>query len=246
MASAVRAAAPVALLAALLYAPASLVERYMGADFAQNIFPRLVQPILKALIGLGIARTINRALNSLATNNWRVSSSPPAGIWNWPKEIAVVTGGCSGIGLALVEGLSARGVRVAVLDVNDPPPAVKSNPQVTYFRCDVTSLQQVVDTADAVRKTMGGDPTILVNNAGIARFNSVLDIPEQSLRQVLGVNLMALWFTTQQFLPAMINGNKGHIVTVASLASFIALPMSIEYSATKAGALAFHEGLTCL
>lgn len=234
-----------ALLAALLYAPAGLVEQHMGADFAQNTFPSLVRPILKALIGLGIARTINRALNSLATNNWRISSSPPHGTWDWPNEIAVVTGGCSGIGLAIVEGLAARGVNVAVLDVNDPPPAVRSNHKVTYFKCDVTSLQQVVDTANAVRETMGGDPTILVNNAGIARFNSLLDIPEQSLRQVLGVNLMALWFTTKQFLPAMIKENKGHIITVASLASFVALPMSIEYSATKAGALAFHEGLTC-
>lgn len=236
---------PVALLSALLYAPAELIEQYMGADFARNTFPRLVQPVLKALVGLGIARALNRALNSLATNNWRISSSPPTGSWDWPKEIAVVTGGCSGIGLALVEGLAAKGVRVAVLDVSEPPPAIKSNLKITYFKCDVTSLQQVADTADAVRKNMGGNPTILINNAGIARFNSILEIPEQSLRQVLGVNLMALWFTTKQFLPAMIKENKGHIVTVASLASFVALPMSIEYSATKAGALAFHEGLTC-
>ncbi|KAJ0118583.1 short-chain dehydrogenase reductase 2 [Diaporthe amygdali] len=245
MASVARTIAPVALIAALLYVPADLVEQHLGADFAQNTFPRLVQPILKALVGLGIARTLNRALNALATNNWRIFSSPLAGIWDWPKEIAVVTGGCSGIGLALVEGLAARGVRVAVLDVNEPPPAVASNPKVTYFNCDVTSLQQVAETANAIRKIMDGDPTILINNAGIARFNSVLDIPEHSLRQVVGVNLMALWFTTKQFLPAMIKNNKGHIITVASLASFVALPMSIEYSATKAGALAFHEGLAC-
>jgi NAD(P)-dependent dehydrogenase (short-subunit alcohol dehydrogenase family) len=234
----------VALLAALLSTPTELIKQYVGADFAQTTFPHIIRPILKALVGLSIARALNKALNSLATNNWRTSSSPPVGRWEWPKEIAVVTGGCNGIGQALVEGLVARGVRVAILDVSDPPPAMRSNPKVTYFKCDVTSLQQVAETADAIRVSMGGEPTILINNAGIARFNSVLDIPEQALRQVLGVNLMALWFTTKQFLPAMIKENKGHIVTVASLASFIALPMSIEYSATKAGALAFHEGLT--
>lgn len=244
MARIARTITPVALLAALLSTPAELIKQYIGADFAQYTFPHLIRPILKALVGLSIVRTLNKALNSLATNNWRTSSLPPAGQWDWPKEIAVVTGGCNGIGQALVEGLAARGVRVAVLDVSDPPPAIRSNPKVTYFKCDVTSLQQVAETAHAVRVSMGGEPTILINNAGIARFNSVLDIPEQSLRQILGVNLMALWFTTKQFLPAMIKENKGHIVTVASLASFIALPMSIEYSATKAGALAFHEGLT--
>ncbi|KAH8780319.1 hypothetical protein F5883DRAFT_485417 [Diaporthe sp. PMI_573] len=244
MAGTVRTITPVALLAALLSTPTELIKQYVGADFAQNTFPHIIRPILKALVGLSIARALNKALNSLATNNWRTSSSPPVGRWEWPKEIAVVTGGCNGIGQALVEGLVARGVKVAILDVSDPPPAMRSNPKVTYFKCDVTSLQQVAETADAIRVSMGGEPTILINNAGIARFNSVLDIPEQALRQVLGVNLMALWFTTKQFLPAMIKENKGHIVTVASLASFIALPMSIEYSATKAGALAFHEGLT--
>jgi all-trans-retinol dehydrogenase (NAD+) len=240
----VRAVTPVALLAALLSAPAEVIRRYLGAGFAEDTFPHLLRPVLKALVGFSIVRTLNGALNSLATNNWRASSSPPAGKWDWPKEIAVVTGGCNGIGLALVEGLAARGVRVAVLDVSDPPPALRSNPKVTYFQCDVTSLDQVTETAYAIRTTMGGEPTILINNAGVACFNPLLDIPEQSLRKVLGVNLMALWFTTKQFLPAMIRENKGHIVTVASLASFVALPMSIEYSATKAGALAFHEGLT--
>lgn len=245
MAGIVRTVTPVALLAALLSTPAELIQQYIGADFAQNTFPRLIRPVLKALVGLSIVRALNRALNSLATNNWRASSSPPAGRWDWPKEIAVVTGGCNGIGQALTEGLAAKGVRVAVLDVSDPPPAIRSNPKVTFFKCDVTSMQQVAETADAIRKGMGGDATILINNAGIARFNSVLDISEQSLRQVLGVNLMAQWFTTKHFLPAMIKENKGHILTIASLASFVALPMSIEYSATKAGALAFHEGLAC-
>ena len=56
---------------------------------------------------------------------------------------------------------------------------------------------------------------------------------------------MSLWFTTQQFLPRMIQMNKGHVVTVASLASFVALATGADYSATKAGALAFHEALAC-
>lgn len=234
---------PVSLLAALLYAPPELLEQYLGAEFTQSTWPTIVKPILQVLIGLGVVRTLNAGLNALATNNWRISSTPPSGKWDWPNEIAVVTGGCGGIGLALVEGLTAKGVRVAVLDIQDPPPSLKANSKASFFKCDVTSLSAVAETADAVRKKLGGDPSILINNAGIARANSILDIPESSLRQVMGVNLMAMWFTVKSFLPAMIKNNKGHIVTVASLASFVALATSIEYSATKAGALAFHEGL---
>lgn len=236
---------PISLLAALLYAPPELLEQYLGASFAQNTWPTFLKPVLQALIGLGVVRTFNAGLNALATNNWRISSAPPNGRWDWANEIAVVTGGCGGIGLALVEGLTAKGVRVAVLDIQDPPPSLKANAKAFYFKCDVTSLSSVAETADAVRKQLGGDPSILINNAGVAKANSILDIPENDLRKVLGVNLMAMWFTVKQFLPAMIKNNKGHIVTVASLASFVALATSIEYSATKAGALAFHEGLGC-
>lgn len=46
-------------------------------------------------------------------------------------------------------------------------------------------------------------------------------------------------------MPLVVKRNKGHVVTIASLASYAALPACVEYSATKAGALAFHEGLTC-
>lgn len=236
---------PLGLLAGLLYAPPEVLERYLGASFTQTTWPTIIKPILQTLLGLGVLRTLNAGLNALATNNWRLSSSPPSGTWDWPNEIAVVTGGCSGIGLALVQGLTARGVRVAVLDIQSPPPVLQANAKAVYFQCDVTSLSAVTEVAAAVRKELGGDPTILVNNAGIAYSATILDVPEANLRKVLGVNLMSMWFTVKAFLPAMIKQNKGHVFTVASLASFVALPSSIEYSATKAGALAFHEGLAC-
>lgn len=236
---------PVGLLAALLYAPPTLLEQYLGTSCTQTTWPTLVRPLVKALLGLGIVRTLNTSLNVLATNNWRISSAPPGGKWDWPNEIAVVTGGCGGIGQSLVEGLTAKGVRVAVIDLVEPPQALKSNPKAVFFECDITSRSAVVETAAAVRKTMGGDPSILINNAGVAKSHTILEVPEGILRTVLGVNLLALWFTTQQFLPAMVRSNKGHVVTVASLASYVALPSACEYSATKAGALAFHEALAC-
>lgn len=237
--------APVSLLAALLYAPPGLLERYLRTDVSKITLHKLFRPILKILIGFGIARAINSALNSFATNNWRISSSPPTKPWDWPNEIAVVTGGCGDIGVALVRGLTDKGVKVAVVDIVDPPPAIQAISNAVYFKCDLTSSQDVAGMADAIRKTMGGNPSILVNNAGVGRLYSLLDVSEKTLREAFGVNLMALWFTTKQFLPAMIDADKGHIITVASLASFLPLVTSIHYSATKAGALAFHEGLTC-
>ncbi|KAL2150483.1 hypothetical protein VTH82DRAFT_7046 [Thermothelomyces myriococcoides] len=195
--------------------------------------------VLQVLVALGLVRTVNGMLNTMAANSWRLTA---ASGWDWPNEIAVITGGSSGIGKGIAERLAKMGVRVAVLDIQEPPKDLQSNPRIRFFHCDVTSSESVKAAADAVRRELG-HPSILVNNAGVARSTPILQADEAFLRRILGVNLMSMWFTTQQFLPRMVQVNKGHIVTMASIASFVALATAADYSATKAGALAFHEAL---
>lgn len=231
---------PVSLVAALLYAPPTVLERFLDANPLKSKWADAFRPVLKALLVLGIVRSLNTALNAWAQNGWRATAH---GGWDWPNEIAVVTGGSQGIGRAIAEGLALRGVKVAILDVQEAPGDLRSNTNIAFFKCDVTSLAAVAEAGEAVVRTLG-HPTILVNNAGVANRASILEKSEESLRRVLGVNLMALWWTTKTFLPEMVRRNKGHVATVASLASFVSLPTSVEYSATKAGALSFHEGLT--
>lgn len=194
---------------------------------------------LRVLVALGLIRTVNGALNTIASNSWRLGAAKG---WNWSNEIAVVTGGSSGIGKGIVERLVALGVRVAVFDIQDLPKEMQGDARIRFFHCDVTSSESVAAAADAVRRELG-HPSILVNNAGIAKPMPILKTSEEYLRRIFGVNVMSLWFTTQQFLPRMIQLDKGHIVTVASIASFVALATAADYSATKAGALAFHESL---
>lgn len=200
-----------------------------------------VKTTLSIFFALTLIRQLNRKLNVMASNSWRLLSSSG---WNWPDEIAVVTGGSSGIGQNIVEKLVARGLRVAVLDVQDLPKALQGNPRIRFYRCDVTTSESVSAAAEAVRRELG-HPSILINNAGITSPASILKMSESYLRKIFAVNCIAHWITTQEFLPRMIQVNKGHIVTVASIASFVALPTGVDYSATKAGALAFHEGLAC-
>ncbi|KAI1309564.1 NAD(P)-binding protein [Xylaria venustula] len=196
--------------------------------------------VLRILFALSVLRRLNRTLNVMAANSWRLTASKG---WDWPNEIAVVTGGSSGIGKLVVEKLVAIGVQVAVLDIQDLPKSMECNPSIRFFRCDVTSSESVAEAADAVRREVG-HPSILINNAGIANPTTILKMSESYLRKIFGVNSMSHWFTVQQFLPHMIQMNKGHIVTVASIASFVALPTAADYSASKAAALAFHESLT--
>jgi short-subunit dehydrogenase len=63
------------------------------------------------------------------------------------------------------------------------------------------------------------------------------------IRKLFDVNVLAHFILVKEFLPAMIERNHGHIVTVASMASFVTMTQNVSYSSSKAAALAFHEGL---
>ncbi|KAG6265702.1 hypothetical protein E4U47_006232 [Claviceps purpurea] len=228
-----------ALLAALVCAPDEV-------RFAVLHHLPLATRALQVLLGVGILSALSRGAGSMAANSWRATAAPG---WDWPKEVAVVTGGCSGIGACIVRRLVERGVRVAVLDVQPKPPASGTDDDfkdpdalVRYYQCDITSPASVAEAADAIRRDLG-HPTILVNNAGITRPLPILEMPADVLQKVFAVNTLSHWTLVQQFLPHMISLNKGHIMTVASMASFIALPKGADYSASKASALSFHESL---
>lgn len=88
-------------------------------SIAPQLTIRRVVSSLKWLCAIGLVKHVNSWLNSLATNGWSIRSD--ANRWVWSKEIAVVTGGCGGIGEVVVNGLIQRGVKVAILDVQPLP-----------------------------------------------------------------------------------------------------------------------------
>ncbi|EGY14304.1 Dehydrogenase RED2 like protein [Verticillium longisporum] len=231
---------PGSLLAFLAYGPPHLVERLLRFDvMGHSLRGNGTTTVLRVLLGLGLVKTLNSMMSTWATTNWRVT---PMRGWQWNREIAVVTGGCSGIGKSIVLGLVKKGVIVAILDVMPLPPDLEQERNINYWKCDITSAAAVAETATAIRKTLG-HPSILVNNAGIAKPHSIVQTPDDYLQKIIAVNLMSLWITTKEFLPNMIIKNKGHIVTVASMASFTGMSLMADYTATKAGALAFYESL---
>ena len=229
------------LLGLLLYAPEKTWRCALEATSLSHIVDEYnLLRVLGFLAAIGIVRKTNEALNAWATNNWQIYAGRG---WDWPTEIAVVTGGCSGIGKAIAESLTSHGIRVAVLDVQDAPEVSASNNLSTYFRCDISNPESIAKTAEKIRKDLGS-PSILVNNAGITGSHTILKTPSEFLSRIFDTNILSHWRLVQHFVPDMVAKNKGHIVTVASVNSFLTNSANADYVATKTAALAFHEGLT--
>ena len=229
-------------LALLAWGPPNLVKKVTDLGFIQKYVGTYgLKLALRVFLGLGLGRAFNRLQNIRASNNWTLRGHNG---WSWGDEIAVITGGCNGIGKATVLGLVQKGVKVAILDLAALPPDLAQLDTVSWWKCDVTSPDAVNKAADEIRRTLG-HPSILINNAGLTNRTSILDSSLEQVAKVFEVNVLSHWHTVKAFLPTMILKNKGHIVTVASMASFMALSNAVEYSASKAAAQSFHEGLAC-
>ncbi|KIX02549.1 uncharacterized protein Z518_08490 [Rhinocladiella mackenziei CBS 650.93] len=204
---------------------------------AHNFFrSRLVQTGLAALLVLRLLKSISNQLSWYSMNNY-TRLAP----WDPDRELVLITGGSSGIGEQIMKDLAKQKVTVIILDIQEPRSRLP--PGVFFYKADVTSRESVKAVAEVIRKDHR-DPTILINNAGVGYGRTIIEEPEEMIRLTFEVNILAHFWTVKEFLPSMVRHNHGHIITIASLASFAALGEAVDYACTKAGALAFHEGLT--
>ncbi|KAF9871296.1 subtilase [Colletotrichum karsti] len=229
-------------LAAIVYGPTQYTDVFFESQLSQRFVGRSgVKVLLSLSLILGVGKWLNNFFNKLALNHWRLKAHKG---WAWDREIAVITGGCGGIGRELVLGLVKKGVKVAVLDVIPLPADMATERLILYVETDITSAKAVANAAQTIRDSFG-NPTILINNAGIASPHTILETPAEFLPKIFGVNTVALWIMTKEFLPSMIEQNKGQIVNISSLTAYMALPSMVDYCASKAASLTFHEGLNC-
>ncbi|MFF4169387.1 SDR family NAD(P)-dependent oxidoreductase [Streptomyces sp. NPDC001744] len=145
---------------------------------------------------------------------------------------AVVTGGASGIGLAVARALDARGTAVAVLDLN--PGAVPA--PLRAFPADVGDDASVRAAVGAAATALGGID-ILVNNAGVGATGTVEDNPDDQWHAVLDVNLLGVVRTTRAALPHLRRSPHASVVNTCSIAATAGLPRRALYSASKGAVL---------
>lgn len=150
---------------------------------------------------------------------------------------AVVTGGANGIGAATAAALSAEGVSVVIVDREAASPA-----DGIFVQGDVSNASDA-ERAAAECVEAFGRLDILVNCAGIQRYGTVVDTPEETWDEVLDVNLKSMFLMSKFCVPKMLEGEGGAVVNVASVQGFAAQKGVAAYSASKGGAIALTRAM---
>jgi len=160
----------------------------------------------------------------------------------------VITGGARGMGRQMALKVTRLGGRVVVYDVVEEAleavvdEITAAGGEAHGYVCDVSDRREVYRIADEVKARVG-PVDIVVNNAGIISGRRLLEIPDERIEAVFGVNVLALYWVTKSFLPEMIERNSGHIVTMASAAGLLGVDRQTDYSASKHAAIGFAESL---
>lgn len=166
-------------------------------------------------------------------------------------KTAFITGGASGIGLALGRACAEAGMKVMLADVETGAldEAIKHlrdvTPDVRGTPCDVADAESVERAAQATYEAFGR-VHVVCNNAGVAARGGIDDISLDNWRWVIDVNLMGVLHGIRSFLPHIrAHGEGGHIVNTASMAGMIGGGLGFSpYTATKFAVVGMSEGLS--
>lgn len=154
---------------------------------------------------------------------------------------ALVTGGASGIGAAVVRQLREQGARVAVLDLQ-PSPEASSDDGALSVTADVSDDASVREGVEQAVQALGG-LDIVVNNAGIGAQGSVADNSDEEWARVLDINVVGMVRVARACLPHLRRSKAAAIVNTCSIAATAGLPQRALYSASKGAVLALTRAM---
>ncbi len=161
---------------------------------------------------------------------------------------AIVTGGASGIGLAIVEALVKRGTKVGIFDVQQEKLTTEvarlraEGAAVAGYLVDVSSREQITAAVAGVREELG-PVLILVNSAGIEQFGAFSRIDDDLWDRVMAINLRGPFICSQAVLPDMKAASWGRIVHISSSSAQVGQPFMAAYVSSKAGLIGLTKSM---
>lgn len=163
-------------------------------------------------------------------------------------KTAFITGGARGIGKATAIHLAKEGVNIGLLArtesaLKDVASEIEGlGVKVAHATADVSSKEQVEEAVAFLTNNLG-TADILINNAGIASFGTVMEMDPEEWKRMIDVNLMGTYYVTRAVLPQLIEKNGGDIINISSTSGLNGAATSSAYSASKFAVIGFTESL---
>ena len=154
------------------------------------------------------------------------------------KKVAIVTGGGSGIGKAIVQSLAESGALVYIIDVQEDKAREtmevlqKQKMKVEFLQCDVSKQSQVAETVRQIFSNEGRID-ILINNAGVSHIGTAEDTNEEDFDRIYQINIKGVYNCLHEVIPCMKKTGGGVIINLSSVAATVGLPDRFAYSMSK-------------
>lgn len=164
------------------------------------------------------------------------------------KKVAIITGAGKGIGRATALALAKEGVSLGLIarteaDLQAVAKEAESyGVRVAYATADIMENDQVEQAVEKLYSELGTFH-ILINNAGIAKFGSFLELSVEEWEKIVRVNLFGMYYVTRAVLPKLMEQKSGDIINISSTAGEKGGPVTSAYSASKFGVLGLTESL---
>ncbi|MGJ1322162.1 3-ketoacyl-ACP reductase [Sphingobacterium faecium] len=161
---------------------------------------------------------------------------------------ALVTGGARGLGKATALALAKEGVHVAITGRNEEQLKLTVNElkdlgvTATYAVFDISNLTAVQQAIEQVNQSFG-QFDIVINNAGIASFGSLMEMSPDTWTDIIHTNVLGSYYVTKAILPQLIQKNEGDIIFVSSTAGLNGAPTTSAYSASKFAVIGMADSL---
>jgi NAD(P)-dependent dehydrogenase (short-subunit alcohol dehydrogenase family) len=159
-------------------------------------------------------------------------------------KVVFITGGAAGVGAEVAKRLHDKGAKLVLTDVDGTAldaTATALGQDVLTVVADVRDLSAMQAAADAAVARFGGIDVVLAN-AGIATYGSVLQVDPAAFKRLLDINVLGVFHTVRATLPAVIE-RRGYVLIVSSLAAYAAAPGLAPYNASKAAVEQFANAL---
>jgi gluconate 5-dehydrogenase len=162
-------------------------------------------------------------------------------------EIALITGGGTGLGLGIARAMLAAGARVIIAGRRPEPLeqaiATLGGTNIIAARGDVTHPQDRATWLARARAELGGDVTIMVNNAGVQHKKPALEVTDDEFQALMAIHVNAAFALSREVAGPMLAAGHGSILFIASMASYLGVPQVPAYSAAKCAVIGLTRSL---